>query len=147
MSQRWYSLWHGSNLSVDFGHDADAALRYLGENADDLLDEDVSLIVFDEKGMAQVALVDARKASTERMFTEDEVRPLWKAAYDHRHSMSLKGLMAKEVDAFPAPDEWKKPEKTFNIDELYAVPEAGPFAACEICGSTTRMRCGRLGCV
>lgn len=60
-SDRFFSLLHGPDLAVDFGHDAAAALAYVAEHADELLDADVVLCVWGPSGDCEVALVDARK--------------------------------------------------------------------------------------
>jgi hypothetical protein len=57
---RSYALWHGADLAVSF-ESAEQALHYMGDHADELLGQDCCLMVFDGDGMAQVALVDARK--------------------------------------------------------------------------------------
>jgi hypothetical protein len=55
-----YSLFCGPDLATEFAT-AEDALGYVAEHADALLDGDVALMVFDDHGMCQVALVDARK--------------------------------------------------------------------------------------
>lgn len=60
MSDYHYLLFHGPDLSVDFGDNAHAALSYMAEHADDLFGADFALVVFDSKGLPAVALIDAR---------------------------------------------------------------------------------------
>lgn len=59
--QRYYSIFQGADMAIDFGHDAKAAVDYLADHADQLLGRDYALMVWAADGSPQVALIDARE--------------------------------------------------------------------------------------